>query len=217
LPCSNFCGPFLEPVPSVAGTTVSSPRPSPPKEERGPTKRALRPIAIQTQRQRCHRQSEHRRHAVPEAGRVRPAKALERVPPLPNPDQSGLRSEGRGEGEGIARTPNPTRIGPGGSSPPEGFHGSQPFILLSLGLCRRSLTLGLAVALAALPSHTQSADDKQATFFMGRVRYSANDGNDCTGVGQDLMKLVSRASTLKIQEERKVRLTDPDLYETPFL
>jgi len=60
-------------------------------------------------------------------------------------------------------------------------------------------------------------DDKQATFFMGRVKYSSNDGNDCGGVGQDLMRLVSRASTLKIQEERKVRLTDPDLYETPFL
>ena len=42
---------------------------------------------------------------------------------------------------------------------------------------------------------------------MGRVKYSANDGNDCGGVGQDLMRLVSRASTLKIQEERKVRLT----------
>ena len=31
------------------------------------------------------------------------------------------------------------------------------------------------------------------------------------------MQLVSRASTIKIQEERKVRLTDPDLFETPFL
>jgi len=41
--------------------------------------------------------------------------------------------------------------------------------------------------------------------------------NDCGGVGQDLMRLVSRASTLKIQEERKVRLTDPELFETPFL
>src|SRR5438132_7368797 len=63
----------------------------------------------------------------------------------------------------------------------------------------------------------QPSDDKQATFFMGRVRYSANDGNDCGGVGQDLIKLVSRASTLKIQEERKVRLTDPDLFETRYL
>src|SRR5437016_1796868 len=68
-----------------------------------------------------------------------------------------------------------------------------------------------------LPAFSQSPEDKQATFFMGRIRYSSNDGNDCGGVGQDLMRLVSRASTLKIQEERKVRLTDPDLFETPFL
>ena len=77
--------------------------------------------------------------------------------------------------------------------------------------------LTLALALLALAASAQPTDDKQATFFMGRVRYSANDGNDCGGVGQDLMKLVSRASTLKIQEERKVRLTDADLFETPFL
>ena len=63
----------------------------------------------------------------------------------------------------------------------------------------------------------QDVMEKQATFFMGRVRYSANDGNDCGGVGQDLMRLVSGASTLTIQEERKVRLIDPELYETPFL
>jgi Domain of unknown function (DUF4159) len=75
----------------------------------------------------------------------------------------------------------------------------------------------LAYLAAALAAFAQSKDDKQATFFMGRVKYSANDGNDCSGVGQELMQLVSRASTIKIQEERKVRLTDPDLFETPFL
>src|SRR5882724_12963526 len=80
--------------------------------------------------------------------------------------------------------------------------------------CTFALILVFAVSLAA---RAQSPDDKQATFFMGRVRYSANDGNDCGGVGQDLMKLVSRASTLKIQEERKVKLTDSDLFETPFI
>ena len=74
--------------------------------------------------------------------------------------------------------------------------------------------LHLAAGSAAL---AQATDDKQATFFMGRVRYSSNDGNDCSGVGQELMQLVSRASTIKIQEERKVRLTDPELFETPFL
>ena len=66
-------------------------------------------------------------------------------------------------------------------------------------------------------AQAQTIGDNQATFFMGRVRYSVNDGNDCGGVGQDLMRLVSRASTLKIQEERKVSLTDAELYETPFL
>ncbi len=82
--------------------------------------------------------------------------------------------------------------------------------LLTLPCLLVILTFGAA-------SFAQAADDKQATFFMGRVRYSSNDGNDCGGVGQDLMRLVSRASTLKIQEERKVRLTDPELFETPFL
>src|SRR5262245_28640469 len=42
-----------------------------------------------------------------------------------------------------------------------------------------------------------AVDDKLATFFMGRIKYSANDGNDCGNVGRDLMNLVSRASTLK--------------------
>src|SRR5262245_48902871 len=79
----------------------------------------------------------------------------------------------------------------------------------------RGLLLGLLL-LAISPAFPQT-DDKQATFFMGRVKYSSNDGNDCGGVGQDLMRLVSRASTLKVQEERKVKLTDADLYETPFL
>src|SRR5438876_1985894 len=77
--------------------------------------------------------------------------------------------------------------------------------------------LAFALLTLSLSAPAQPTDDKHATFFMGRVRYSANDGNDCSGVGQDLVKLVSRASTLKVQEERKVKLTDPDLYETPFL
>jgi len=80
---------------------------------------------------------------------------------------------------------------------------------------RKGLLLALLL-LVISPAFSQT-EDKQATFFMGRVKYSSNDGNDCGGVGQDLMRLVSRASTLKIQEERKVRLTDADLYETPFL
>ena len=56
--------------------------------------------------------------------------------------------------------------------------------------------LFLWFTVAALTACGQSTDDKQATFFMGRVRYSSSDGNDCGGVGQGLMQLVSRASTI---------------------
>jgi hypothetical protein len=83
-------------------------------------------------------------------------------------------------------------------------------------LARPSNWLLLAL-LASLSLPAQPSEDKQATFFMGRIKYSSNEGQDCTGVGQDLMRLVSRASTLKIQEERKLRLTDNELFETPFI
>jgi hypothetical protein len=73
------------------------------------------------------------------------------------------------------------------------------------------LTMLCGVALA------QEANDPMATFFLGRIKYSQNDGNDCGGVGQDLIRLVSRASTVKVQQEKKVRLTDPELFETPFV
>jgi hypothetical protein len=76
--------------------------------------------------------------------------------------------------------------------------------------------LALLLLLSA-PSVFAQTEDKQATFFMGRVKYSQNDGNDCGGVGEDLMHLVSRTSTLKIKEERKLRLTDSELFETPFV
>jgi hypothetical protein len=79
--------------------------------------------------------------------------------------------------------------------------------LLSFLLALRSLA-----AADLLPSM-----DPNATFFMGRIKYSNNDGNDCGGVGQELMKLVSRVSTIKVQQEKRVQLTDPELFETPFL
>ena len=91
---------------------------------------------------------------------------------------------------------------------PFSFHFSASLLLPVL------LALPAGVRSVAL---AQDSLDKQATFFMGRICYSSNDGNDCGGVGQDLMRLVSEASTLSVQDERKVHLTDPDLYETPFL
>jgi hypothetical protein len=80
--------------------------------------------------------------------------------------------------------------------------------------------LALLALLSLIPfaAPAQSRDDKQATFFMGRVKFSSSrEGDDCTGVGQELMRLVSRASTLKVQEERKLKLTDTELFETPFV
>jgi hypothetical protein len=100
------------------------------------------------------------------------------------------------------------------------FRSSAFGLLSSFGFRPSDFTLAallMLIPLIPLTSLAQDNEDKQATFFMGRVRYSSNDGNDCGGVGQDLMHLVSSASTLKIQEEHKVRLTDPELYETPFL
>ena len=77
---------------------------------------------------------------------------------------------------------------------------------------------GAWAALGAQPARPRPAvGDPTATFFMGRVKYSQNDGHDCGTVGQELLRLVSRASTLKVQEEKTVQLTDPDLFETPFL
>src|SRR2546427_7788591 len=48
-PWSNFPGLLPDPVQGNAAIRASSPRPSPPKEETGQTKRALRPVVNQTQ------------------------------------------------------------------------------------------------------------------------------------------------------------------------
>lgn len=80
---------------------------------------------------------------------------------------------------------------------------------------RVSLLFLLASALVAADSSQPL--DPSATFFMGRIKYSNNDGNDCGTVGRELMSLVSRATTIKVQQEKRIRLSDPELFETPFL
>ncbi len=62
-----------------------------------------------------------------------------------------------------------------------------------------------------------ATDKKQATFFVGRLKYSNNDGDDCSETASELARLVSRASTIEVQEEKKVRTVDEALYDTPFL
>jgi hypothetical protein len=80
----------------------------------------------------------------------------------------------------------------------------------------RIFQVGLVAASFALaaPAPWQ---EPSATFFLGRVKFSNNDGNDCRNTGRDLMTLVSQASTLQVREEKRLALTDPELFETPFL
>ena len=75
----------------------------------------------------------------------------------------------------------------------------------------------LMVAMLGTVTFAQSRGIRQTNFFMGRVKYSKNDGRDCGGVGRNMAKLVSQVSTIHIRDEKKVALTDPALFETPFL
>ncbi len=60
-------------------------------------------------------------------------------------------------------------------------------------------------------------DDQWTTFFVGRVRYSANDGNDCGDIGRSMAQLFAQVTTIPVRSQRKVALSDPSLFETPFL
>jgi hypothetical protein len=59
--------------------------------------------------------------------------------------------------------------------------------------------------------------DRTATFFMGRIRYSNNNGNDCSDAGEALTKLVSSTSTIRVKKEKTLQILSPELFETPFL
>ncbi len=71
-------------------------------------------------------------------------------------------------------------------------------------------------AIAQAPSDPAPIDPS-TSFFMGRIKYSKNNGNDCSGVGQNLTKLVAEVSTIRIGNEERIAFTDPQLFETPFL
>jgi hypothetical protein len=78
------------------------------------------------------------------------------------------------------------------------------------------------IALALLPSAAAAAEPqpehhRDATFFVGRLQFATNSGGDCGDVGLDLVKLLTRVSTLAVQEERPLKLADEGLFETPFL
>ena len=77
--------------------------------------------------------------------------------------------------------------------------------------------------LAVMPSTAQSPNgndvqlDPNTSFFMGRIRYSRNNGNDCAGVGENMTRIMSEVSTIRIGRETRVSFTDPKMFETPFL
>lgn len=74
------------------------------------------------------------------------------------------------------------------------------------------IAFGLIVSTGAAQQETD-----QLSFFMGRLKYSKNDGNDCSGVGRNMAQLVSQVSTVPIRDEQKVSLKDADLFKIPFV
>ena len=80
--------------------------------------------------------------------------------------------------------------------------------------------LPVLAILSALPAPlcADTAPDKYTTFFVGRLKYANNAGTDCGSVAEELGHLLSRASTITVQNEKKISLANDDaLFETPFL
>jgi hypothetical protein len=79
--------------------------------------------------------------------------------------------------------------------------------------------LALAALMAwPLPLSADTAPDKFTTFFVGRLKFANNAGTDCGSVAEELGHLLSRASTITVQNEKKISLANDDsLFETPFL
>jgi len=80
---------------------------------------------------------------------------------------------------------------------------------------RPSTGLVLAVLWGALAA--AQSPDRLSTFFVGRLQFGSNAGADCGDVGQDLVRLVSRTSTIQVQQEKQLKLSDAALFETPFV
>lgn len=75
----------------------------------------------------------------------------------------------------------------------------------------------VAILCFRLHSYAQQTGDDSGTFFLGRLKHSDTDGNDCGGASSHLMQLVSRASSLQMRQEKRIKYTDPELFETPFI
>jgi hypothetical protein len=85
---------------------------------------------------------------------------------------------------------------------------------------KRAAFLLVLIALMAwpFPLSADTAPDKFTTFFVGRLKFANNAGTDCGSVAEELGHLLSRASTITVQDEKKISLaSDDSLFETPFL
>lgn len=93
----------------------------------------------------------------------------------------------------------------------------EPHIVTSMRWVRFIVLLAALFFLGAPESASAQSPDHFTTFFVGRLKYSQNDGDDCGTVAQELGHLLGRATTIEVQDEKKIRLADDSLYETPFL
>jgi hypothetical protein len=91
----------------------------------------------------------------------------------------------------------------------------EPFMKNRIGWLHRVAIVLLAGLLSS--AGTVGAAERAATFFVGRLKYANNDGNDCAETAEQLAKLVSKVSTIEVHVERKVRTLEDSLFDTPFL
>lgn len=79
------------------------------------------------------------------------------------------------------------------------------------------VTLAAVLLLVPALAAATPPEEQISTFFVGRLAFGDNHGDDCGDVGYHLVQLVSRASTIEVREERPLVLSDDGLFETPFL
>jgi len=71
--------------------------------------------------------------------------------------------------------------------------------------------------LAGIAAESESAEDPDRTFFVGRLQFSNNAGRDCGDVGRSMAQIVAQVSTIPVRNERHMTLKGREIFETPFL
>lgn len=75
----------------------------------------------------------------------------------------------------------------------------------------------LFLALPLAPIHAEDQTARVPTFYVGRVMYGSNKGDSCGDVGEDLVRLISKVSSISVQKEKKVAFASEEIFATPFL